>query len=113
MEATFYKADKSDRLLDGQIRLEYELPDEHSLRIHVHDTGAGIAPERLSELFQPFHRLGQELGEVEGTGIGLAMTTRVIETMGGHVGAASTPGEGSDFWLELPRAAEPKGARTP
>ena len=99
--------------LDGQIRLEYELPDEHSLRIHVHDTGAGIAPERLSELFQPFHRLGQELGEVEGTGIGLAITKRLIETMGGHVGAASTPGEGSDFWLELPRAAEPKGARTP
>ncbi len=67
-------------------------------------TPAGIEPDRLSELFQPFHRLGQELGEVEGTGIGLAITKRLIEEMGGRVGAVSTPGQGSDFWLELPRA---------
>ena len=86
----------------GEVRLEYELPDERCIRIHVHDTGAGIALELLSELFQPFHRLGQELGEVEGTGIGLAITKRLIEAMGGRVGAASTLGEGSDFWLELP-----------
>jgi PAS domain S-box-containing protein len=88
---------------NGQVRLEYELTDEQCIRIHVHDTGEGIAPERLSELFQPFHRLGQELGEVEGTGIGLAITKRMIEAMGGRVGAVSTPEQGSDFWLELPR----------
>lgn len=88
---------------NGVVRLEYEFPDERRIiRIHVHDTGTGIAPERLPELFQPFHRLGQELGEVEGTGIGLAITKRLIEAMGGKVGAASTLGEGSDFWLELP-----------
>lgn len=86
----------------GEVRLEYEEPDERCIRIHVHDSGAGIAPEQVPELFQPFHRLGQELGEVEGTGIGLVITKRLIEAMGGRVGADSTLGEGSDFWLELP-----------
>ena len=96
----------------GEVRLQYELPDAQSLRIHVHDTGGGIAPERLPELFQPFHRLGQELGEVEGTGIGLAITRQLIEAMGGAVGASSTLGEGSDFWLELPLTVPAENKRS-
>lgn len=99
---------------NGTVTVEYEFPEERKIRIHVRDTGIGIATEQLSELFLPFHRLGQELGEVEGTGIGLAITKRLIEEMGGWVGACSTPGEGSDFWLELPldgeRALEKTGA---
>lgn len=88
---------------EGNVRLEYEFPDARHIRIHVHDTGSGIAREQLPELFQPFHRLGQELGEVEGTGIGLAITKQLIEAMDGRVGADSSQGRGSDFWLELPR----------
>ena len=87
---------------NGEVRLEYEMTDERCIRIHVHDSGAGIEPELLAELFRPFHRLGQELGEIEGTGIGLAITKKLVEAMGGRVGAFSTPGQGSDFWLELP-----------
>jgi PAS domain S-box-containing protein len=87
---------------NGVIRVEYEAPDDRHVRIHVHDTGVGIPPERLSELFQPFQRLGQELGEVEGTGIGLDITKRLMEAMGGRVGVSSVVGQGSDFWLDVP-----------
>ncbi len=72
------------------------------LRLQVSDTGPGIAPERLGDLFQPFNRLGAEHTEVEGTGIGLTITRRLTEMMGGRIGADSTPGSGTTFWVELP-----------
>ena len=71
------------------------------IRISVKDTGAGLSPENLSQLFQPFNRLGQESGAEEGTGIGLVMSKRVVELMGGIIGVESTVGVGSVFWIEL------------
>ncbi len=71
------------------------------LRFAVTDTGPGIAPERIGDLFQPFNRLGAEAGEIEGTGIGLTITRRLVEMMGGEVGVESRVGVGSTFWLEL------------
>ncbi|HAY27648.1 MAG TPA: PAS domain S-box protein, partial [Candidatus Accumulibacter sp.] len=71
-------------------------------RICVADTGIGIAPERLSEVFQPFTRLQAENSEIEGTGIGLTITKRLVELMGGEIAAASEAGVGSRFWIELP-----------
>jgi len=71
------------------------------LRISVRDTGAGIAPELISQLFQPFNRLGRETGKEEGTGIGLVVTKRLVELMGGVIGVDSTVGVGSVFWVEL------------
>jgi len=76
------------------------------LRLSVQDTGIGLKPEQVAMLFQPFNRLGQETGPEEGTGIGLVVTKRLVELMGGVIGASSSQGVGSLFWIEL-RAAEP------
>ncbi len=62
------------------------------IRISVRDTGAGLAPEQLAQLFQPFNRLGKEAGTEEGTGIGLVVTKRLVELMGGTIGVESTVG---------------------
>ena len=78
------------------------------IRISVRDTGAGMAPEQLAQLFQPFNRLGKEAGAEEGTGIGLVVTKRLVELMGGAIGADSTVDKGSVFWIELPLAATPQ-----
>jgi len=72
-----------------------------SIRISVLDTGLGLAPEQLDQLFQPFNRLGKETGSEEGTGIGLVVTKRLVELMGGRIGADSEVGVGSVFWIEL------------
>ena len=71
------------------------------IRICVTDTGEGLADEKITQLFQPFNRLGQENKVVEGTGIGLVMTKRLIESMGGEIGLTSKLGEGTTFWVEM------------
>jgi len=78
------------------------------IRISVADTGAGLPPEKLALLFQPFNRLGQEAGTVAGTGIGLVVTKRLAELMDGRLGVDSTVGVGSVFWCELIAVAAPQ-----
>jgi signal transduction histidine kinase/CheY-like chemotaxis protein len=77
------------------------------IRIGVTDTGAGLTPEQMTQLFQPFNRLGQEANVEEGTGIGLVVCKRLLELMGGVIGVESTVGKGSVFWFELNATAEP------
>lgn len=74
------------------------------LRLSVADDGPGIAPAKFARLFVPFERLGTE--DVEGTGIGLALSKRLVELMGGRIGVESKVGKGSTFWIEFPFAEE-------
>ena len=89
----------------GAVLVECTPGDEGRIRVAVQDTGAGLTPEQLRALFQPFNRLGRD-ATIEGSGIGLVLTKRLVELMGGSIGVHSTPGTGSTFWIDL-RSAEP------
>src|ERR1019366_6321936 len=78
------------------------------VRVSVKDAGAGLPPDMLVQLFQPFNRLGRERSAEEGTGIGLVMSKRLVELMGGEIGVESTVGLGSVFWFELNSAVAPQ-----
>jgi PAS domain S-box-containing protein len=78
------------------------------LLISIKDSGVGLAPEKLLQLFQPFNRLGQEYGNEEGTGIGLVVTKQLVELMGGSISVVSSIGVGSEFCIELIRDITPQ-----
>ncbi|MFZ6655962.1 PAS domain S-box protein [Undibacterium sp. TJN19] len=93
--------------LEGAVNVEYTMVGENRIRICVNDEGAGLTPEQLTQLFQPFNRLGQDAGNEEGTGIGLVVTKQLIELMGGAIGVDSHVGIGSVFWIEMNLASAP------
>ena len=90
---------------DGAVVLSCEQVAPSKLRMAVQDTGVGLDAGQVASLFQPFNRLGQEGGNQEGTGIGLVVTKRLVELMGGEIGVTSSPGVGSVFWIELATTA--------
>ena len=97
----------------GAVEVTCSASGAQRIRISVRDTGEGLPPDKLDNLFQPFNRLGQEAGTEEGTGIGLVVSKRLVELMGGTIGVESTVGVGSAFWIELNLAAEPHIAADP
>jgi PAS domain S-box-containing protein len=92
----------------GTVEVKCAVTSPERIRISVKDTGAGLPPEKITQLFQPFNRLGQESSAGEGTGIGLVMSKRVVELMKGVIGVESTVGVGSVFWFELLLTPAPK-----
>lgn len=83
------------------------LPEGRSFfRLEVEDTGNGIAPQDIGRLFQDFQQLDDRLGIYQGTGLGLAVTKRLVEAQGGNVGVASVRGKGSTFFAVLPYSAQ-------
>jgi PAS domain S-box-containing protein len=88
----------------GKVWVSYQVMPQGNVRIAVSDTGFGIAPENLPRLFVPFERLDADKAAIEGTGLGLALSKRMVEVMGGTMSVESVVGEGSTFYIELPAA---------
>ncbi len=91
----------------GVVTVRYERSGADKVRILVADSGNGLTPSQLGQLFQPFNRLGQEDSTEEGTGIGLVVTKQLVELMQGAIGVTSEPGIGTEFWVEFPMASAP------
>jgi signal transduction histidine kinase/AmiR/NasT family two-component response regulator len=95
----------------GSVVVDHVTSIPGRIRLCVRDSGEGLTAEKMTQLFQPFNRLGQEANGEEGTGIGLVTTKRLIELMGGSIGAESIVGTGSVFWIELNLSTERQPVR--
>ncbi len=90
----------------GRVVVHSQRLDKQRLALRVLDTGLGLNEAQMADLFQPFNRLGREQGNIEGTGIGLVISRRLAELMGGTLHAESTAGQGATFVLTLPLAPD-------
>lgn len=91
---------------NGKISISVSQQANKTVRLMVTDTGMGISPDKQSKVFTAFERLGQEYAEIEGSGVGLSVSKRLIEAMNGSINFESTEGKGSCFWIDLPAANE-------
>jgi signal transduction histidine kinase len=87
---------------NGSVTVTARCTDDAMVEIAVTDTGLGMTPEQLQALFQPYNRLGRELTDIKGTGIGLVISRHLTELMGGSLRVESRRGEGSTFTITLP-----------
>ena len=91
----------------GFVFIRYESLPGQKVRLTVRDTGPGLTSTEISRLFVPFERLEQKSGKVDGIGLGLVVSRRLIEAMGGSMGVTSKPGGGCSFWFEVPVGTRP------
>lgn len=92
----------------GRVNIACAVEADTYFRILVQDTGKGIAQEKQSQIFQPFNRLGEENSKIEGTGVGLVITQRLVQQMGGRIDFSSQEGVGSRFWIDIPLRQTPE-----
>ncbi|HVQ22810.1 MAG TPA: ATP-binding protein, partial [Candidatus Saccharimonadia bacterium] len=97
---------------NGRVHIASRLAGPDVIEVSVTDTGMGMTPEQMEELFRPFNRLGRERTALQGTGIGLVISRRLAELMGGSIRVKSVPSEGSSFILKLPKAIDPDTVRS-
>jgi len=91
---------------DGRIELKLSDGPDDTVRICVADTGIGIDDNKRENIFEPFNRLGKEMSNIQGTGVGLSITKHLVEAMGGEIGFESTAGKGSAFWVVFPTSVD-------
>ena len=97
----------------GRVDVSFQITEGGRVRTMIADTGIGIAPAHLGKLFEPFERLGAEQTDVDGTGLGLALSMGLIEAMGGAIEVLSTVGVGTTFVIDLAAAERPTGEGQP
>jgi signal transduction histidine kinase len=97
----------------GSIRVSCQAASPGRVAVAVEDSGPGIPPDKMGRLFTPFDRLGAEQSQVQGTGMGLALSKGLVEAMGGSLTAGSVEGEGTTFTLELAETTGPAGPQDP
>jgi CheY-like chemotaxis protein len=95
---------------NGRVYVTCKNSQAGMLRLNVVDTGNGVSEADQSRLFIPFQRLSAAETEVQGTGLGLALSKRLVEVMGGSIGVMSAPGHGSTFWIEFEKVGDPESA---
>lgn len=98
---------------NGIISIFYRKTSEGKIRINIEDSGIGVSKDKIDDLFEPFARLDADTMDVEGTGIGLTITRRLVEQMRGNISVKSTLDKGSCFTLELPAGIAEEGEKAP
>jgi signal transduction histidine kinase len=88
----------------GVVTFSCEELDTGSVRLSVADTGDGVSEDDFSDLFEPFNRLSKSNSTISGTGIGLTISKKLVDLMGGRIGVFNNPGKGLTFWVEFEKA---------